>query len=140
MTRNGPSRKVDKDYARGRLKNARAYLQAARDGIALLEEGANANPVMSQIVTAAVAFADTLTAERLNAVNQQNHAAVIKLLRDAYGRELPDSQARQLRQILRDKDEIQYGISFGTHADAEKMMQNLEAFATWAEEQLIGRL
>ncbi|HET6620730.1 MAG TPA: hypothetical protein VFG64_12380 [Dongiaceae bacterium] len=64
MTRTGPSKKVAAGYAAGRLENARAYLQAARDAIALAHATSNTNPIMSQIVNAAIAYADALTARR----------------------------------------------------------------------------
>lgn len=61
MTRTGPSKKVDSAYVSGRLDNARSYLQSARDAFALAHEGSNTNPVMSQIVNAAIACIDALT-------------------------------------------------------------------------------
>lgn len=139
MTRTGSAKKVDRAYAGGRLANARAYLQAAREELALAGAGANANPVMSQIVTAAIAYTDALTASRKALVNQQDHGAAVRLLREAFGRELPAAHERQLRRILEKKDEIQYGASVGRRADAEKMLADLEAFASWAERQLVGK-
>jgi hypothetical protein len=139
MTRSGPSKTVDKDAARGRLLNARAFLAAAKDAVTLLDDGGNANPAMSHIVNAAIAFTDAMTAERSGKINQQNHAGAVGLLRSALGSDLPQSQVRILQRILGDKDEIQYGIRVGRRADAEKLLQDLETFATWAEEQLVGR-
>jgi len=43
---------------------------------------------MSQIVNAAIAYTDALTAQRMSQVNQQDHGAAVKLLRAAYGRGL----------------------------------------------------
>jgi hypothetical protein len=139
MTRTGSTKKADRAYADGRLANARAYLQAARDAFALAEPGSNANPVMSQIVNAAIAYTDALTAQRKSMVNQQDHGSAIKLLREAFGRDLPTAQERQLRRILEDKDEVQYGVSVGRYTEADKMIADIEAYAAWAEEQLIGR-
>ena len=42
----------------------------------LAEPGANANPIMVQIVTAAIAYADALTARFGGRVNQRDHAAL----------------------------------------------------------------
>jgi hypothetical protein len=139
VTRTGPTKKVDRTYASGRLANARSYLQAARDAFALAGEGSNTNPVMSQIINAAIAYTDALTASRKSVVNQQDHNAVVKLLREAFGRDLPAAQERQLRRILTDKDEIQYGVSIGRYSEAEGMLSDLEEFAAWAEHQLLGR-
>jgi len=138
MTRIGPGKKVDHAYGKGRLANARAYLQAARDTFNLTSEGSNTNPVMSQIVNAAIAYTDALTAHRKSLVNQQDHAAAVKLLREAFGRDLSMAQERQLRRILEEKDEVQYGISVGRRSTAEELLADLEAYAAWAERQLIG--
>ncbi|MEI9983718.1 MAG: hypothetical protein WDN69_11245 [Aliidongia sp.] len=138
MTRTGPAKTVDRAYATGRLANARSYLQAARDSFALAREGSNANPVMSQIINSAIAFTDALTASRKSLVNQQDHGAAVKLLREAFGRDLPVAQERQLRRILEDKDEVQYGVSIGRYTEAEERLADLEAYAAWAERQLIG--
>jgi hypothetical protein len=134
MTRTGPSKNVGVGYAAGRLENARAYLQAARDAIALAHATSNTNPIKSQIVNAAIAYADALTARRQSIINQRDHRAAVKLLRDALGRELPDSQEKRLRRIVEHKDEVQYGATRGHMADAQKMMGDLEKFAEWAEE------
>lgn len=138
MTRTGPAKKVDRAYASGRLANARSYLQAARDEFALTGAGANTNPVMSQIINAAIAYTDALTASRKSLVNQQDHNAAVKLLREAFGQDLPAAQERNLRRILADKDEVQYGVSIGRYLRAEEMLIHLEEFAAWAERQLIG--
>jgi hypothetical protein len=119
MTRTGSTKRVDASYTRGRLYNARSYLQSARDAFDLASESSNTNPVMSQIVNAAIAYTDALTAKRKALVNQKDHAAALKLLRDAFGNDLPAIQERQLRRILSSKDIIQYGVSIGRYgADA----------------------
>jgi hypothetical protein len=138
VTRTGSAKKVDGAYARGRLANARSYLQAARDGFAFAYDGANLNPVMSLVISAAIAYTDALTASRKSVVNQQDHSAAVKLLRDALGRDLPAAHERQLRRILADKDAVQYGASIGRYSEAEKMLADLEEFAAWAERQLLG--
>lgn len=134
MTRTGPSKKVEDSYATGRLDNARAYLQAARDALELVNDSANANPIMSQVVNAAIAYADALTAKRKAQVNQRDHRSVAKLLRDVLGKELPDAQEKRLRRIVDIKDDVQYGATRGRMLDARKMMDDLEKFAAWVEE------
>lgn len=134
MTRTGPSKKVGDDYATGRLDNARAYLQAARDALELVHESANANPIMSQIVNAAIAYADALTAKRKAQVNQRDHRGAVKLLRDVLGKEFPDAQENRLRRIVDIKDDVQYGATRGRVQDARKMMDDLEKFAAWVEQ------
>ena len=137
MTRKGPTKKVGDDFARGRLTNARAYLEAAREAFALLDESGNANPVMSQIVNAAIAFADALTASRKSEVNQQDHSGAVKSLRAAFGHALPKAQETRLRRILDQKDEVQYGATIGRMSDARSRLDDLEEFARWAELQIV---
>jgi hypothetical protein len=138
MTRIGSTKTVDGGYARRRLGNARAYWQAAHDEFDLADEGSNTNPVMSQIVNAAIAYADTLTASRKSLVNQKDHGGVVKLLRESFGRDLPNAQERQLQRILNDKDEVQYGVSVGRYSDAKEKLADLDEFKNWAERQMIG--
>ncbi|MER8454091.1 hypothetical protein NKG60_29760 [Mesorhizobium sp. M1428] len=65
---------------------------------------------MSQIVNAAIAYADALTARFAGKINRADHAAVVKTMRDALGNRLPAGQASRLRSILDEKDEAQYAI------------------------------
>ncbi len=62
MMRLGPSKPVDEGHWSVRLNHARTYRKAARDELAL-KQGDNANPIMSAIVLAAIAYADALTAK-----------------------------------------------------------------------------
>lgn len=55
MTRRGPTKKVERPFGEGRLKMARAFLKAAQDTAALAGEGDIGNPIISQIVVAAMA-------------------------------------------------------------------------------------
>ena len=75
MTRNSPRRKVGADFWSGRLRQGRDFLEAARQALELADQGQNANPIVSQIVLSAIAYADCLTARRAGVVNTQDHAA-----------------------------------------------------------------
>jgi hypothetical protein len=136
MIRKGPSKAVGKDFSTGRLRIARAYLKAAQDEAALAGESDLGNPIISQIVIAAIAYTDALTAEFGARINQQDHAAAVKSLREALGNRLPPSQATQLRRILGEKDAAQYGIRIKGKAEAEQLLRQLEDFAHWAEAEL----
>lgn len=102
----------------------------------MAEEGDIDNPVMSQIVNAAIAFADALTAKYLGRVNQRDHAAAIKALRGALGNWLPSAQETRLRRILGERDEVQYGTRLRTTVEAERLVAQFEEFAAWAERAL----
>lgn len=136
MTKTGPSRRVDKDYANRRLTMAKAYLKAAQDEATLADAASIWNPVVSQVVNAAIAYADAITAMRLEQVNQRDHEGIHKLLRDALGNALPDVQARRLRRIVGSKDTAQYGVRFLRKDEAVQLLSELEEFARWAETEL----
>jgi hypothetical protein len=136
MTRTGPKKPVDDAHWQGRLAQARAFLDAARQAADLAEPGQNANPIISLAVTAAVAYADALTGRRAGVVNRQDHAAAPRLLRDVLRDALPKEQERRYRRILAEKDAAQYGARAGRLDHALGLLADLEAFAQWAEDQL----
>ncbi|MDP3898360.1 MAG: hypothetical protein Q8Q62_16955 [Mesorhizobium sp.] len=138
MTRKGTTKPVEKGFGDGRLRIARSYLKAARIEVAMAEAGDIGNPAMSQIVNAAIAYADALTARFAGQINRADHAAVVKTLRDALGNRLPDAQASRLRNILDQKDEAQYGIRARPLPEAAVLLGKLEEFAAWAERELDG--
>lgn len=136
MTRINPRKSVSADFWHGRLDAARAYREAAANAITLAEPGANANPAISLIVLAAIAYGDCLTAKRANVINQQDHAAAPKLLRDVLGAALPIAQETRYRRILNNKDESQYGARRGALAHAQRLLEELNDFSDWVEAQL----
>lgn len=74
MTRQGPRKAVGPDHWRGRQDSARDHLERARDAITLAKPAQDARAIVSLIVLAAIAYADALTANRAQIVNQQDHA------------------------------------------------------------------
>lgn len=136
MTGKSPRKKVDSLYWQGRLRVAQAYLEAAQHAHLLAQVGQDCNPVISQIVLAAIAFGDSLTARRAQVVNQQDHAQAPRLLRDVLGNLLPDGQERRYRRILSFKDEVQYGTRQASRDEAGRLLADLEEFARWAQELL----
>jgi hypothetical protein len=138
VTRAGPGKPAGPEIVAGRLDNARAFLAAARETAMLAEPGANANPITVQVVTAAIAYADALTARFGGRVNQRDHAALPRALRAALGNRLPKAQERRLARLLERKDEAQYGSRPGSLTEAKNLLAELEAFAAWAETTLAG--
>lgn len=136
MTGRSPRKKVDALYWQGRLRAARAFLEAAQQAHLLAQPGQDCNPVVSQIVLSAMAFGDSLTAKRAQVVNQQDHAQAPRLLRGVLGNLLPDGQERRYRRILSFKDEVQYGTRQATRDEAFRLLEDLEDFARWAQELL----
>ncbi len=136
MTRKSPRKSVDALYRQGRLQVARSYLEAAQQAVLLAEPGQSGNPIISQVVLATIAFGDSLTAKRALVINQQDHAAAPRLLRDVLKNGLPDVQERRCRRILALKDEVQYGARVAPLDEARRLLAELEAFALWAEDAL----
>jgi hypothetical protein len=112
------------------------FRTAAHDASDLANPGDNANPVVSHIVTAAIAYADALTGKFGGRVNQKDHAAARKALRDALGNRLPQSQARRFAKILDEKDAAQYGARSGRLTHARGLLGELDAFAEWVESEM----
>ncbi|KQW31212.1 hypothetical protein ASE36_02755 [Rhizobium sp. Root274] len=137
MVRTGPSKKKDAAYVSARVKIARGFLKEARNSAALADPGDFGNATMSTIIHCAIAYADSLTAKFKGEINQGDHQSVIKLLRASLGRELPDKQEANLRGLLEQKDEVQYGARLMSRAEADRSLERLEQFAAWAEELLL---
>lgn len=136
MVRTGRTKRKDEACVSERLRIARAYLKAARNGLDLAERSDIGNPVLSTAILCAIAYCDALTARRLGEINQGDHQGVIKLLRQAFGKELPDRQIANLRALLDEKDEAQYGARAKTMDEAGRALERLAAFADWAETTL----
>ena len=133
MTRKGPSKTADKAFGDGSLEIAKAFLKAAQNETELADDGDVGNPIISQIVNAAIAYADALTAKFAGRVDQQDHSATVKALRAALGKRFPDEQERRLARILSEKDAAQYGARIERKSEAVRLLADLEKFAAWAE-------
>lgn len=136
MTRTGPTKPVGDEFSDGRLKIARGYLKAARDAGERLADSDIGNPIVSLIVLSAIAYADVLTATNMGRVNQKDHRAAVTNLRGALGNRLTTAQSNRLGRILKEKDSAQYGSRATKRVDALRLLQDLEAFAEWAEGEL----
>lgn len=133
MTRKGRSKAADKTFGDGRLKMAKAFLKAAQNEAELADDGDAANPIISQIVNAAIAYTDALTAKFAGRVNQQDHSAAVKALRAALGNRLPNEQERRLFRLLNEKDAAQYSARIKHKSEAVRLLADLEKFAAWVE-------
>jgi len=102
----------------------------------LHEPGRNTNPIMVQVVEATIAYVDAVTARRDSRVNQQDHQALGGLLRAILGNRLPNQQLANLKTILDEKDAVSCGARPGSAVQARRMLERLDAFAAWVEEEL----
>ena len=139
MTRNGPSKPSDARYGVNRLVIARGFLEAAQLQVDSAKVGTMGNPIAATVVNAAIAYTDALTATFANKINQNDHAAVVKTLRDALGNRLPKAQETRLTRILGNKDLAQYGGRFMLLSDAEALLEQLKEYAQWVESEMARR-
>lgn len=140
MARLSTRKTVPDDHWQGRLREANDYLDAVRRLLSASDEKDNGNPALSLITIAAIGFGDALTASRGGVVNQQDHAAAPRLLRDVLRASLPGEQERNFARILAKKDEIQYGIRATPMSVANQRLEQLESFALWANDILAPHL
>ncbi len=99
-----------------------------------LADNKSYNGAITLMVTAAIAYADAITAKLKGVVNKQDHQAASRLLREALGNSLPDKQEKFFRRLLGRKDEVNYGARRSTTYDeAERLVAELDEFAVWAE-------
>jgi hypothetical protein len=136
VTKKSPRKSVDESYWQGRLRQARAFREAAEQAMLNAQPQQNCGPAVSQMVLAAIAYGDSLTARRAQVVNQQDHAAAPRLLRDVLRNTLPDAQEKRYRRMLGVKDEVQYGTRSVPPEEAKRLLEDLQAFAQWAEDLL----
>ncbi len=137
MVRSRPGKKTDVAYVSARLAVARAYLKDAQNSNAWADPGDLGNPSIATSINCAIAYADAITARYRGEINQGDHGAVIKLLRAALGNAFPKHQETNLRALLEQKDEVQYGGRAKSRDDAARALVRLEEFVAWAETQLM---
>ena len=137
MIRGGAQKAVPSEHWKGRRDNARAFHEAARIQLALLDEASNANPVISLIASAAIGYADAVVSRQKGVVNQEQHEKVLSQLRAALGNKLPPAIAKALVSILKEQSTSQYVVRHGRMETAAKLFASLEEVATWVERHLI---
>ena len=132
MTNQGPRKPVDDGHAAARLLQAREFHESARS-LVTLAQNKSYNAAITLMVTAAIAYADALTAAQKGVVNKQDHQNAPRLLREVLGNRLPDKQEKFYRKLLGRKDEVNYGARSTTLDEAERLLAELDEFATWTE-------
>jgi hypothetical protein len=139
MVKAPPSRPVEPADADGRLRNARDFKRDAEVLIALRDDDDNANGVITLIVNAAIAYADALTGKYGGFVNQQDHRTVSAGLIRALGQRADKSQLKRLSTIIGQKDASAYGPRRTPRRKAQDLLEQLERFASWVEEEMERR-
>jgi hypothetical protein len=136
VVRAAPSKPVDAGDWDGRLRNARDFKRDAEELIALRDDDDNANGVITLIVNAAIAYADALTGKYGRFVNQQDHKTVSTGLTRALGQRADKGQLKPLGTILGQKDASSYGPRRTPRQKAQDLLEQLERFASWVEEEM----
>jgi hypothetical protein len=140
VPRTGPIVKIDNSKWSGRRGNARAFLKAALDLLALANEGDNGNPIMSQALLAVIAYSDALTIKIAGIKNAQDHTVLpATLSKTLQGRSDP-KQIERLKRMISEKNSIQYDQVTTTLHEARTYVQQAQRFAQWAEAKLAFEL
>jgi hypothetical protein len=127
---------VPRDQWKGRLENARAFLRAAQDLLALAEAGRSSNPVITEAIDATIAYGDAVAIRFGGLQNATDHNNLGRTLRQAIGARFTPSQEQRLGRILGEKDEAAYGHHAATVSEAGEVVRLAERFAEWAEAEL----
>ena len=139
MTRTGSSRKAGREAGIKRLEMGRQYLKAAETQYAMRDPGDFGNPVVSQCILAAIAYADAVTIIFSGEESKENHDAAPALLRAALGNRLPNGREKDFKMLLGLKPLAQYRARSMTFEEAGKAMERLRAFAGWAEDMIASK-
>lgn len=126
-------RRADQDDAAARLRKARIFLVAAEEGLALAEERAPGDPIMSNAILAAIAYGDALTMKGAGTRNEGDHTVLPRTLRRALGNRLPKEQETRLQRILALKNEIQHEHRTASITEARGLVEQVRRFAEWVE-------
>ena len=132
MTNQGSRRAAGEGERSGRLTQAREFHESARS-LVTLAQNTSYNGAITLMVTAAIGYADAITASRKGVVNRKDHQTAPRLLREVLGNALPDKQEKFFRRILGRKDEVNYGARSTSHDEAARLLAELDVFAAWVE-------
>lgn len=94
------------------------------------------NPIITQCVDATIGYGDAVTIKFGRVVNKVDHHALGATIRRVIGARFSDRTARQLSQILGEKDEAAYGAHSATQAEAQEILKVTKRFAEWVELEL----
>ena len=132
MTNQGPRRIAADGVWTGRRTQAREFHESARS-LVTLAQSRSYNGAITLMVSASIGYADAITAMRKGVVNQQDHQAAPRLLREVPGNALPDSHDKFFRRLLGRKDEVNYGARSTSLDEAARLLAELDDYAAWAE-------
>lgn len=136
MVRRGTWKTVSQAEWKGRLENARAFLQAGRDLLEMAEESSIGNPIITQAIDSAIAFGDAVSIKFGGVQNSVDHKGLTRTIKAAIGARFPREQEQRLGRLLGWKDDAHYGHRAAGVDEARSVVQQAERFAEWAEAEL----
>lgn len=133
MTRQRPWKRVPREEATGRLRNARDYMRSAEDVLALTDKDGNGNPAMAHALLAVIGYADAITIKIGGVQNTQDHAQIVAALRHVLGAAADVKELNRLSKLVARKNDIQYDHPSASRTEAAAYMEQCRRFAAWAE-------
>ena len=139
MVKLGRTRREDRSRATKYQAVGRALLRTARD-LDLMGEAKYGNGLAIIAIHAAIAYTDALTVVyREIKSTDGEHLRAAEVLMHALGPLVSAEQTNRLRGILDAKSHASYSGNYYTLQDGRNILQELERFVGWAEEQLASR-
>jgi len=127
----------DRDEWTGRRDAGRAHLKAARNALAVADEGDDGRLAMQGAILCAIAYGDALTIKVAGIKNAADHKRLPAAVRHALGNRAIQTELTRLSRLLERKDDSAYGHRVIALAEAQAAVAQAEAFAVWAEAELV---
>lgn len=89
----------------GRRDAARAHLKAARNALAMAEDGDDGRLIVQGAILAAIGYGDALTIRAAGIKNGENHQQLPVTVRHALGNQAPRTELTRLTRLLSQKDD-----------------------------------
>lgn len=90
-------------------------------------------------IHAAISYTDALAIAYGEKKSADEHTKAVDTLRSILGSRLPETQVKQLRKILLQKDTVSYQGSYYSLAEGQSLLRAAVAYCKWAAELLEQR-
>jgi hypothetical protein len=137
VTRGTWSAVRDRGEWSGRRDAGRAYLKTARNALTVADDGDDGRPIVHGAILCAIAYGDALTIKVAGIKNGADHQRLSETLCHALGNRVRQAEITRLGRLLKRKDDSAYGHRSLTLDEARSAIEQAEAFAAWAEEELV---
>lgn len=140
MVKRTTSRRVDRSLAPQYAETGRGFLAGARALADVADErAAYGNAIALSAIHAAISYSDALCIGYGEKKSADDHTKAVATLRSVLGSRLPDSRAKDLGRILREKDLVSYQGSFYLLEEGVKLLEIAERYCEWAADTLEQR-